>query len=129
MVARNQVNVEVKHVATLDNLDIVAVVLELIPPTEVGIAVIVVISLGDCILYWTGDIWDRFVNNRAPSELAWRFTDPFRGHPRRLIHMPLHGQALSEVYFQQAVMIQRRRGYSPSEEADPLQRRVHGRPV
>ena len=97
MVARNQVNVEVKHVATLDDLDIIAVVLELITPTEVGIAVIVIVSLGHCILYRTGDIWDRFVNNRAPYALAWRFTDHFRGHLLRLIHMPLHGQALSKV--------------------------------
>lgn len=71
MVARDQVNVEVKHVATLDDLDIVAVVLELIPPTEVGIAVIVVVSLGHCILYRTGDIWDSFVNDRSRFELAW----------------------------------------------------------
>lgn len=57
MVTRDQVNMEFKHVAALDDLDIVFVIFKLVSPAEIGIAVIVIVSRGHCVLYRTGDVW------------------------------------------------------------------------
>lgn len=96
MVTCNQVNVEVKHVATLDDLDVVAVVLELIPPTEVGIAVVVLVSLFHCVLYRPGDIFRGCVS-RGTLYKGTRFTDLSRARLLRLIHMLPRGQDLSTI--------------------------------
>jgi hypothetical protein len=57
MVTRDQVNMEFKHVAALDDLDIVFVIFKLVSPAEVGIAVVVLVSRLHGVLYRARDIW------------------------------------------------------------------------